>query len=176
MPQVSLVISVVAIVVSLLNSARQWRLSRHANSLRVLVDLFKEHRDHRLARARQFIFTELSKYNLDEGLSCLPEEQQLLVRDLAWYYDNLGALVVHKIVDLEPIVGYLGGSIVVTWERFKPIVEAERRRRRESGLVDHDRWQAYFEHLYNMIEKSPDYFTRARRVKSWPPWSHSNGS
>lgn len=133
MQTASFVLSIVAIVVSLLNSLRQWRLSRHSNSLRVVVDLFKEHRDDRLARARLLVATELSNYDLSEGLSGLPEEERQLVRDLIWFYDNLGALVVHDIVDIEPIAGYLGGSVVAVWEKMSPVIKVEREKRRSAG-------------------------------------------
>jgi hypothetical protein len=166
MQQASFVLSIVAIVVSLLNGLRQLRLSRHANSLRVLVDLFKEHREERLARARQFVYTELASYKLDAGLSSLPEEERILVRDLAWFYDNLGALVFHRIVDLGPIAGYLGGSVIAVWEKMKPIVDVERDRKQAAGMPDPG-WQEYFEMLYHMVNKSPDFTARARINRSW---------
>jgi hypothetical protein len=162
-----LLLSIVAIIVSSMNSIRQWRLSRHANSLRVLVDLFKEHREDRLARARKFVYIELANYNTDKGLSSLPEEERLLVRDLAWFYDNLGALVVHKIVDLKPVAGYLGGSVINVWERLKPIVDVERELRQVAGMPDPGRWQEYFEMLYRMVSVTPGFTAHARINRPW---------
>jgi hypothetical protein len=163
----SFVLSIVAVVVSLLNGFRQWRLSRHANSLRVVVDLFKEHREDRLARARQFVFTELATRDLTKGLEGLPEEERLLVRDLAWFYENLGALVVYKIVDIAPIAGHLGGSAVAAWEKLKPIVDVEREKRRKESSDEPGRWQEYFEALYDLLQVS-DMFTA--RSHSRPVW------
>ncbi|KUN81119.1 hypothetical protein AQJ66_24460 [Streptomyces bungoensis] len=62
---------------------------------------------------------------------------------MAWYYDNLGALVTHGVVEVEPVFGYLGGSVISVWERIEPLVTVERARRMHSGLPDPDRWQQY---------------------------------
>jgi hypothetical protein len=133
------------------------------------VDLFKEHREDRLARARQFVFTELAARDLSEGLANLPEEERLLVRDLAWFYENLGALVVHKIVDIEPIAGHLGGSAVAVWEKIKPIVDVEREKRRKDGMTEPGRWQEYFEELYQLLQKSDMFTARLHGKRGWRP-------
>jgi hypothetical protein len=70
-----------------------------------------------------------------------------------WYYDNLGALVAHKIVDIEPIAGYLGGSVVDMWTALEPLVRAERNLRLSAS--DPARWQLYFEHLALHVHKVP---------------------
>lgn len=160
------VLSLVALTASLVASRRQMRLSRHLNSISVLVDLFREHRSDRLARARKFVFAELSTFNLHEGLSGLPESERDLVRDLAWFYDNLGALVLHDIVDIEPIAGYLGGSIIDSWEKMAPIVDAERRIRMAGGSSDPGRWQEYFQYLYNLVCIGTPQSARDKRVRS----------
>ncbi|MFI9025453.1 hypothetical protein [Streptomyces sp. NPDC053560] len=55
----ALIVSLVALGVSGAVSWRQLRLSQHANTLPVVVDLFREHRTLRLARARSFVHEEL---------------------------------------------------------------------------------------------------------------------
>ncbi|QQM38060.1 hypothetical protein [Streptomyces liliifuscus] len=105
----ALMVSVVALGVSGWASLRQLRLAQHANTLPVLVDLFREHRSVRLAGARQFVHERLPGCDLSAGLDGVPEAERELVRELAWFYDNLGALVAHGVVDIEPVSGYLGG-------------------------------------------------------------------
>ncbi|MFI5795085.1 hypothetical protein [Streptomyces sp. NPDC051677] len=151
----ALVVSLLAFAVSGLVSLRQLRLSQHANALPVVVDLFREHRSARLAQARTFVHEELPACNSALGLAGLPEEGRDLVRELAWYYDNLGALVAHGVVDIEPVSGYLGGSVISVWERMEPLVRAERTRRVENSLPDPDRWQVYFENLYHLVREAP---------------------
>nr|WP_024126085.1 hypothetical protein [Streptomyces sp. FR1]AHE38703.1 Hypothetical protein pFRL2_28c [Streptomyces sp. FR1] len=166
----ALVVSLLAFGVSGLVSWRQLRLSHHANALPVVVDLFREHRSVRLARARTFVHEELPACDLSLGLAGLPEEGRDLVRELGWYYDNLGALVAHGVVDVEPVSGYLGGSVISVWEQMEPLVRAERARRMQKSLPDPDRWQAYFETLYHLVRETPPEQARTQ-ASLWRPSS-----
>ncbi|MET9670046.1 hypothetical protein ABZY19_32585 [Streptomyces sp. NPDC006475] len=150
----ALILSIAALVVSVLFSYRRDTLARHANTLPVLVDFFSQHRSDRLADARDFVYKEMSTYDLSQGLAGLPEERRTQVRELAWFYDNLGALVTHKVVDIKPVSGYLGVSVVLTWEKLEPLIKAERAARTPSG-VDPERWQVYFENLYLLVKRTP---------------------
>ncbi|MEV5358384.1 hypothetical protein [Streptomyces sp. NPDC052693] len=158
----ALVVSVVALMVSGVVSLRQLRLTEHANTLPVLVDLFREHRSVRLARARQFVHEELPGCDLSAGLTGLPEDARDLVRELAWYYDNLGALVAHGVVDIKPVSGYLGGSVISVWEHMEPLVVVERAKRAQNALPDPNRWQEYFENLYHLVRDMPAERARAQ--------------
>ncbi|WP_157881127.1 DUF4760 domain-containing protein [Streptomyces griseoruber] len=158
----ALVVSLLALAVSGVVSLRQLRLSQHANALPVVVDLFQEHRGVRLAQARTFVHEELPGYDLDGGLAGLPDEGRDLVRELAWYYDNLGVLVAHGVVDIEPVSGYLGGSVISVWEHMEPLVRAERTRRAQNTLPDPGRWQVYFENLYHLVRETPAEQDRAQ--------------
>ncbi|MFG1646706.1 hypothetical protein ACGFMK_41070 [Amycolatopsis sp. NPDC049252] len=119
-----------------------------------------------MAQARRFVFYEIGGFDLSQGLACLPLEQQVLVRDLAWYYDNVGALVLHDVVDLEPVAGYLGGSIIDTWEKMCPLIEAERAKRADSGSADPGRWQEYFQYLYNLVEIRRPQYARDKKLRA----------
>ncbi|MFF3399697.1 hypothetical protein ACFYW6_14375 [Streptomyces sp. NPDC002659] len=156
----ALILSIVAVVVSVFFSYRRETLARHSNTLPVLVTFFSDHRSDRLAEAREFVYKDLSNYDLSKGLAGLPEDKQGLVRELAWFYDNLGALVAHDVVDVEPVSGYLGVSVVLSWEKLEPLVQAERAARTPSG-VDPQRWQAYFENLYYLVRETPPPQARA---------------
>ncbi|WP_418361227.1 DUF4760 domain-containing protein [Streptomyces lincolnensis] len=157
----AVLVSVVALGVSALVSVRQLRLTEHANTLPVLVDLFREHRSVRLARARQVVYEQSPAWDLSAGLEGLPESERDLVRELAWFYDNLGALVTHGVVDIEPVSGYLGGSVISVWERLEPLVRAERAKRTRNNLPDPNRWQECFENLYHLVREIPADKARA---------------
>jgi hypothetical protein len=109
----ALSLSILALVVSVVAAIRQSKLARQANSLPVLIDMFREHRGRRLTEARTFVSEKLQHRDVASGLKKgLPDkEERWLLQDLLWYYDNLGALVAHEVVDLGPVAGYLGGSI-----------------------------------------------------------------
>ncbi|MGW3850909.1 DUF4760 domain-containing protein [Streptomyces fagopyri] len=157
----ALVVSVMALGVSGLVSVRQLRLTQHTNTLPVLVDLFREHRSLRLALAREVVFEQLPSWDVSTGMEGLPEAERNLIRELAWFYDNLGALVTHGVVDIEPVSGYLGGSVISVWERMEPLVRVERAKRAQNALPDPNRWQEYFENLYHLVREMPPTQARA---------------
>ena len=157
----AVIISIVAVATSVILGGRTLTLARHSNAMPVLIDLLREHRSKRLADARQFVYFDLSKCDLSLGLGGLPEDKKALVRDLGWFYDNLGALVAHGVIDIAPVSGYMGQSVLLNWEKMQPLIKAERKKRQDS--YDPERWQVYFENLYHLIrEQSPE---KARSVQ-----------
>ena len=166
----ALIISLVALALSGWSSVRQLRLARHANSLSTLVELFKEHRSPELADARHFVCSRLPSMDVSKGLAALDERDQQLVRTLGWYYDNLGVLVAHGVVPIDPVAGYLGGSVIECWQRMEPLVHAERAKREQ--MSDPTRWQEYFENLYLLVEKDAP----AKARSSAPLWRKKGGA
>lgn len=162
----ALLVSVVALLVSGAASYSQLRLAKHANTLPVLVELFREHRSDHLAEARRFVHQELPRRDISEGLDSLSSEEAKKVRDLAWFYDNLGALVAHGVVDIDPISGYLGGSVISTWESMRPLIVAHRARRMAAGRDDGAQWQGYYENLYQLVRLHPPAAVR-NRLDRW---------
>ena len=148
----ALLVSFAAAALAYCFGRQQTLTARQANQIPALIDLFREHRSESLANARDFVGSaQLWKCDLSEGLAGLPQEMRVPVRELMWFYDNLGALVAHGIVDLEPVAGYLGGSVLVCWTRLEPLVDAERDRRRR--FPDPGRWQDYFENLNRLVDE-----------------------
>jgi hypothetical protein len=139
--------------------------ARAANSLPVLIELFAEHRSAHLIEARDFVYHKLPKLSTPNGLQSLSRSKRRLVIDLLFFYDNLGNLVAHGVVDLPPVSAYLGGSLQTVWELvYGSIVEPERNRRAKSA--DANRWQAYFENLYVLTKQH----TPAEFRRSAPQW------
>ena len=159
----ALIISIVALLVSSGTGVRALRLSRQSTSTRVLIDLFSEHRSDRLAKARNFVHTELGNYDPTIGLRALAEDDRVLVRELAAFYDNLGVLVAYDVVDLAPVSGYLGGSVLDLWPKLQPFVVTERERRTAAGNADPQRWVGYFEILHGLIQDHPPASARQLR-------------
>lgn len=166
-----------ALGVSGLVSVRQLSLTEHTNTLPVLVDLFREHRSMRLALAREVVFEQLPAWDLSTGMEGLPEAERNLIRELALFYDNLGALVTHGVVDIGPVSGYLGGSVISVWERMEPLVRAERAKRAQNALPDPNRWSLSGHALCNVVPSTwrPEQ-GRMRAVGRFRPCSHPRGS
>ncbi|MDH3052005.1 hypothetical protein QEN42_19405 [Gordonia alkanivorans] len=148
-PAVSAAISLLAFGTAVL----AWRTARHNVSTKVLIDMFNEHRSEHLASARTAVYKRLKECDPKHGIEGLPDDIRTGIRDLAWFYDNLGLLVHHGVVDIEPVSGYLGGSVQNCWKRLEPFIAAERAGRSESP--DPERWQVYFELLDAEVRRTP---------------------
>ena len=156
----AVVVGVVTTWISLQYGAAQAKAAHDANQIPAFVDLFREHRSDRLADARTFVASVLQNYKVGErGLAALPRSRRGQVRDLLWFYDNVGALVAHGIVDCAPVSAYLGGSALLIWEKAKPLIEAERRSRESQGASAE--WQLYFENLVALVEQTSPRYSRA---------------
>lgn len=155
MDSAALIVSVVSLLASSIAGFLAVRAARHANANPVLIDLFAEHRSAELAAARVWVHEHLTDFPdaAELGLDALPADMRAPVRDLAWFYDNLGVFVHHGVVDVELVSGYLGGSVLDLWPKYAAVVAGERKRRREAGTVDPDRWQRYFELLYAAVSE-----------------------
>jgi hypothetical protein len=66
---------------------------------------------------------------------------------IAYFFDGIGVLLHKKLVDIDLIDDLMSESIIVTWEKMKPIVEGYRK---QYGFKKDLVW---FENLYNEIKK-----------------------
>ena len=96
-------------------SARVITRSGGANALPVLIDVLREHRCLKHAKARQFIDWDLDCVSMTQicGFGGLPLDVRDDIRDLAWFDDQLGVLVAHEIVEVAPISTF-GGAVQTT--------------------------------------------------------------
>lgn len=144
---------------------RELKETRAANSVPVLIDLFTEHRGDHLAQAREFVFNELPNRSTPNGLKDLTLDERKFVRDLLFFYGNVGILVAHGVIDVDPVCAYLGGSVQTVWAKVeKQIIEPERSRRKQSP--DITAWQAYFENLAILAAR----YTAEELENSAPHW------
>jgi hypothetical protein len=123
------------------------RLARQATEAQVFVTLLDQHRSQELLHARNWIRNELpSSRELPEGLRSLAREDRDKVELVLFFYDFLGMLVAHDLVDLEPVAGWVGGSIARNWQLLEDLVRIERCRRGHP-------WQMYFENLAALVKE-----------------------
>lgn len=164
----AIVIALLALVVAGVTAVWQKSLARHANSVPVLIDLFREHRSEHLAGVRALIYNDVESLDLTKGMKGVPKKHREDIRDLLWFYDNLGVLVVHDIVDIRPVSGYLGGAAALVWKKMEPLILSERRERATNGVdLDPDRWQHYFEMLVEEVRLNPPADSRRIRRLPW---------
>jgi hypothetical protein len=94
------------------------------------------------------------------GVDALPDA----VRQLMWFYDNLGLLVVHGVVEPDPVISFVGGSAMWAWERLEPFIRAERATSDEPTGGHH--YQEYFENLV-LLARDPSLGQARIREKLW---------
>ncbi|MGW4979089.1 DUF4760 domain-containing protein [Streptomyces mirabilis] len=137
----ALVVSVAAFATSIFVARRQLKLTQDSNVLPIIIDVFKETRTLEFSRSIEFVRDELStRYRSDDGYRNLPEQAKVHIRRVGLFYDDVGKLVAHQIVDEQLVLGSYGAAVVKMWDRLAPFVYAERQR--------HGNWtMAYFEDL-----------------------------
>ena len=90
-----------------------------------------------------------------KGWDDLPEDIMQSAIKISHFFDYAGALVMHKLVKKEPIIGWIGGSVTEYWMLLSPFILRERE--------NHFKYyQAYFEMLNNTALK----YNQADIIKS----------
>jgi hypothetical protein len=121
---VALLISVVALVLTVL----QIRVARGGNHLPVVLDAFKESRSPEWFRAQEYILGELARdHDIDCGWRGLPEPALAHVNTIGLFYDDIGKLAAHGMIDEDLIIGSYGGTITRLWDALAPYIYEERR-------------------------------------------------
>jgi hypothetical protein len=148
---IGLIVSLIALAVSGMFAWRHYgiepeqaQLARDqaaiSNAQPLAIDLLREFREH--SADRRCLYRELPAYPSNDGFESIddPELPQLAVSTSHWY-DNVGALVAHKMVDPTYIAGFLGQSELDMWNLLERFILAERRTKPHGDYGD------YFEFL-----------------------------
>ncbi|WP_159074185.1 DUF4760 domain-containing protein [Streptomyces dioscori] len=137
----ALTVSGGAFLTSALAARRQLKLANDSNVLPVIIDAFKETRTPEFFRSMEYIRDELrDNHPTEEGYRNLPEEIKDHIRRVGLFYDDIGKLVAHNVVDEELVLGAYGRAILRTWDKLAPFVYSERERHRNLTMF-------YFEDL-----------------------------
>jgi len=142
---ISLVLSLVALASSIFFGTWQLRLSRHANSVPVLIGMLQEWRSPEFAMHRDFVANQLPEPPV--ALTSLTEPALTHARSVAHFFDNLGVLVRHNVIDEAVVLSYLGRAVLFYWGRLEPFIEVENTSRGGGLLEEGERYQSFFHYL-----------------------------
>ncbi|MGW7386913.1 DUF4760 domain-containing protein [Streptomyces sp. NPDC054794] len=93
----------------------------------------------------------------------LPDGPKEHVRQVAFFYDELGKLVVHGVVDQDLVIGSYGRTIYQTWLAIAPYVYRERELRQRVVLP-------YLEHMAAVTsEVTASDIHRKMKLRLLPP-------
>lgn len=137
----ALVISAAAFATSVAAARRQLKLARDSNVLPIVIDVFKETRSPEFSQSIEYIRDKLvANQASDDGYRNLPEEAKAHIRRVGLFYDDIGKLVAHGVVDEQLILEAYGRSVAKAWSWLAPYVYSEREKHQNLTMV-------YFEDL-----------------------------
>lgn len=151
-------IAVVAVVTSIVFSARQARIARHANHISVMVDLLQEFRSVEFHEQHDYVCTRLGAEHAPQvGVRGLPAEARAAFYSVVYYYQSFANLAVFGLLDETLMVTVLRTRIVSVWQAVQPFVERERELRGESGGGN---YMSIFEELARLAAELPPEHVR----------------
>lgn len=164
---ISIVLSVAALVVAVTTGVRQIRLAHGSTHLPVVLGAFQHSQTPAWFQAQQYVLTTLAaEHDPACGWRDLPDTVREQVNIIGLFYDDLGKLAAHRMIDERLIIGAYGTPIVHLWDVLAPYVYTERR---NHGL----HFWIYFEHLAARTATiGPDRVYAALRLRSRPPTVH----
>ncbi|MGI5405074.1 DUF4760 domain-containing protein [Streptomyces sp. CA-135486] len=125
--RLNLLAVLVALATSVAVSRRQLRLAQNSNVLPVVIQLFRETREPEFSQAIEYVSTQLAAdHPPDSGYRRLPPEAKRHVRRISLFYDDVGKLVAHGVVDERLIIGSYGLNVVNMWDALAPYIYRER--------------------------------------------------
>ncbi|MHC3473569.1 DUF4760 domain-containing protein [Streptomyces sp. 7R007] len=164
-------IAVVAVVTSIVFSARQARIAQHANHISVMVDLLQEFRSADFHEQHDYLCTRLAaEHDPTGGVRGLPAEAKSAFYSVVYYYQSFANLAVFGLLDETLMVTVLRTRIVSVWQAVQPFVERERELRSEAGGSS---YMSIFEELARLAAQLPPehVFDRMTRTRRRPPRS-----
>jgi hypothetical protein len=169
----ALMISLLALVVSVLLTLRQIRLSNGGNHLPVILEAFKlaHDPDSDYLNAEKYLLNDLAReHPVDLGIIGLPTAARTHALTIGMFFDDLGKVVAHDIVHQDIVVGSFDSGIVRMWDALAPYVYQQRR------ASDNHFW-IYFEDLAVRAATRPGAVVYAALgLRSRPPQQESHGS
>ncbi|TDB87899.1 hypothetical protein E1264_13115 [Actinomadura sp. KC216] len=104
-----------------------------------------------------------TEHSPDNGHRGLPEQARTHANTIGLFFDDLGKLVAHGVIDQGLVIGSYGTNIVRLWDVLAPYVYTERR---EHGL----HFWIYFEDLAARTAASrPDVVYADLHMRQRPP-------
>ncbi|UUU40814.1 DUF4760 domain-containing protein [Streptomyces sp. NBC_00162] len=123
----AVLVALAALGTSVAVAQRQLRLAQNSNVLPIVIELFRETREPDFSQAIAYISTRLNtEHSHENGYRRLPPEALGHIRRVSLFYDDVGKLVAHGVVDEVLVIGSYGLNIVSMWDVLAPYIYRER--------------------------------------------------
>jgi hypothetical protein len=148
----ALVLSFVAILVSVISARRQSADARLANVIMFMNELGQTIRSQVFLNAQDYVLTQLSQFDPSLGVYGLPEPAREYALRVGGFYQDLGVLVVNGVLDENLAVSLYYAGIKDVWRALEPYILGEREKRRLRGAGG---MYGSFEHIAAYVESTP---------------------
>jgi hypothetical protein len=125
---VTLVVAILALVVSSRISLRQAKFMRDASHVEVALEFFREFRTPEFLASLDYVRTRLHTNDPALGLLNLPEESKAHALKVGYFFQSLGFLVKFRVTDADLWITCMGRQITTAWEAIAPYAMTERKR------------------------------------------------
>jgi len=163
------IIAVLTSIISLVIVLRQTLILKHANALPILIDMLREYRSADFKRHYRYIADDLRKECDPEqtGYTNLPVTAAIHVLPVSHFFDNLGLLVAHGIINEELVLSFMGESIEFAWLVLEPYIvkEGELRKAIREGELKKADYQEFFRDLVKRVRTNPPAQIRQKLLK-----------
>ncbi|CAL9305253.1 hypothetical protein SUDANB51_04319 [Streptomyces sp. enrichment culture] len=161
---VTLLVSVIALVTSAGLAWGQLTSHRKSTVLAMILEGFRDTRgDEYLASVEYVLYRLTVEHPEPVPYLQLPEETRRHVQRVGLFYNDLGKLVAHGLVDESLIIGAYGGSLLRAWNLMAPYVYLERQEHQRSPM-------RYFEDLaWRVSSRRPEDVYRKLGLRVLPP-------
>ena len=102
------------------------KATRKSNTLSVCIDIFKELRSYDFLSYEKIILKKLPNEKVKKISKIEDPELRYAIKSYLNIINNISAMVIHNIVDDEPIIAYKGVGILYFYELLKPYIEIGR--------------------------------------------------
>lgn len=124
---ITLVLSIVALVVSALLAIRQNSLQRVTNNAPALADLLSQFRSSGIHEGFDFVCAELGSYQPEQGLTGLPPAVRYKVYDVCYFLQQFACMMIFGLIAEREFTALLRARTVAVWAAVGPFIEAERK-------------------------------------------------
>jgi hypothetical protein len=157
MEVISVALAAIALLVSIGVAIGQRREHRATDNLTVALAVLQEFREPDFVTVRHRVLRELKRRPADgaeQGFAALDDSLRVDALAVSHFFDHVGVLVAHRLVDRTAVVGFIGDSIVSCWLALRPYIDGERTSRGD--------YQEYFEILATIVRRTPPSEIRRR--------------
>ncbi|QQM42462.1 DUF4760 domain-containing protein [Streptomyces liliifuscus] len=161
---VTLFVSVTALVTSAWLARSQLMSARKSTVLAMILEGFKDSRGDDYLEAVEYVLYRLAvEHPQPVSYLQLPEEAKRHVQRIGLFYNDLGKLVAHGIIDESLIIGLYGRSLLRAWIVLAPFVYLERQAHRRNTMP-------YFEDIaWRASNTPPEVVYRKLGLHAFPP-------